>query len=284
MQSYQGIEPYIFISYSHKDMDKVIPIVERLDKDGYRIWYDEGITPIETWDDYIAGKIKQCEIMLTFISNNYIGSSNCMDELNYARKKNKKILRVHIEKNVVLPSGAEMRLERIQAVFRTDYKNEDDFFEKLYLAKDINMCGKAKDTIQMDHVIDKSEEQPDIVKENKNETGEKFSPMELLGFFMVFSAAILFVLANIILINSQVSGISRTQLWSDGLWWIEIIALPFFIGMIIAGITDSKGKKEIFDWKNFFEILLGAVILLMIAATVMIIINIVASWIIYLVH
>lgn len=46
LKLYEGGEPYIFISYSHKAMGKVIPIVERLYKDGYRLWYDEGIAPI----------------------------------------------------------------------------------------------------------------------------------------------------------------------------------------------------------------------------------------------
>lgn len=149
---YEGKEPYIFISYAHKDMDKVIPIVERLVKDGYRVWYDEGIAPIETWDDFIAGKVEECEIMLAFISNNYINSSNCMDELNYARDCDKKILRVHVEKNVDLPRGVKMRLNRIQAVFRTDYDNEDNFFEKLYLAKDISMCLKTKNNGEISNI------------------------------------------------------------------------------------------------------------------------------------
>ncbi len=146
VEMYTGNEPYIFISYSHKDTEKVMPIIERLDKDGYRLWYDEGIAPIETWDDFIAEKVMNCEIMLVFVSNDYVSSSNCVDELNFARSKNKKILRVQLEKNVDMPLGLQMRLDRIQAVFRTDYENEDDFFAKLYLARDISMCLKNENS------------------------------------------------------------------------------------------------------------------------------------------
>ena len=142
IKSYEGDEPFIFISYAHRDMEKVMPIVERLNNDGYRVWYDEGIAPIETWDDFIAQKVKNCEIMLALISDNYINSDNCMDELSYARDCKKKILRVYVDKNVELPDGAQMRLNRIQAVFRTDFDNEDEFFSKLYLAKDISVCRK----------------------------------------------------------------------------------------------------------------------------------------------
>lgn len=38
-------KPYIFISYAHRDSAKVINIIRRLMKDGYNVWYDEGIDP-----------------------------------------------------------------------------------------------------------------------------------------------------------------------------------------------------------------------------------------------
>ncbi|MBO4839226.1 MAG: toll/interleukin-1 receptor domain-containing protein [Lachnospiraceae bacterium] len=43
--SYEGGRPYIFISYAHKDCDKVIPVLEDLNRRGYRVWYDDGIEP-----------------------------------------------------------------------------------------------------------------------------------------------------------------------------------------------------------------------------------------------
>ena len=54
IRPYNGDEPYIFISYAHKDNSIVLPIVERMTQDGYRILYDEGITPGTEWDDEIA--------------------------------------------------------------------------------------------------------------------------------------------------------------------------------------------------------------------------------------
>jgi hypothetical protein len=43
--AYEGKEPYIFVSYAHKDSPAVFHIVEQLSARGYRIWYDEGIEP-----------------------------------------------------------------------------------------------------------------------------------------------------------------------------------------------------------------------------------------------
>lgn len=37
IRPYNGDEPYIFISYAHKDNAVVLPILERMVTDGYRI-------------------------------------------------------------------------------------------------------------------------------------------------------------------------------------------------------------------------------------------------------
>ena len=36
---------YIYISYSHRDTEKVLEIMNRLRGAGYNIWYDGGIDP-----------------------------------------------------------------------------------------------------------------------------------------------------------------------------------------------------------------------------------------------
>ena len=51
---YEGQEPFIFISYAHKNSDQVMPILEKLDEAGYRVWYDDGIAPGSEWPEYIA--------------------------------------------------------------------------------------------------------------------------------------------------------------------------------------------------------------------------------------
>ena len=35
--AYEGKEPFIFISYSHKDSDRVVPIIEGLQQRGFRV-------------------------------------------------------------------------------------------------------------------------------------------------------------------------------------------------------------------------------------------------------
>ncbi|MBR5188558.1 MAG: toll/interleukin-1 receptor domain-containing protein [Clostridia bacterium] len=128
--AYKGDLPYIFISYAHKDTDIVLPIIERLQKDGYRVWYDEGIASGSSWDIYISEHLDQSANILSFLSKSYIKSQNCRDELALARQKGKTMNLVYID-DVQLSPGLKMRYGRIQALF-LNKMSENEFFEKLY--------------------------------------------------------------------------------------------------------------------------------------------------------
>lgn len=131
---YKGSEPYIFISYAHRDSDRVWPIIEQLQRDGYRVWYDEGIDPGTEWDEFIAAHVENCGYFLAFLSPHYMASDNCKDELNFARDEDKNRLLIYLEE-VKLPAGMRMRLGRLQAIFWYTYTNEADAFAKLYEAE-----------------------------------------------------------------------------------------------------------------------------------------------------
>ena len=130
VKPYMGEKDFIFISYSHKNSNAVMEIIERLQKDGYRIWYDEGIDPGTEWDDYIAEKIEKSGYLIAFISNEYLESENCRDELNYARDLDKNRLLVYLT-DVRLTGGMAMRLNRLQAIHKYAYPSLDDFMNKL---------------------------------------------------------------------------------------------------------------------------------------------------------
>ena len=134
---YKGAEPYIFISYAHKDAQRVWPIIDRLIRDGYRVWYDEGIDPGTEWDEFIANHIEHCSCFLAFLSANYMASDNCKDELNFVRDLNKSRLLIYLESGVELPSGMRMRLGRLQAIHWYTYDNPADAFAKLYSAEEL---------------------------------------------------------------------------------------------------------------------------------------------------
>ena len=141
VEMYTGNEPYIFISYSHKDTDKVIPIIERLSKDSYRVWYDEGIPTTSRFNNVIAERIDRCEFMMLFISDNYIDSVYCNSELNFAEQEKKKLICIY-ENGVKLDPRFKMLKASLQGVEVSDVY-DDNFFEKLYISENISVCLKT---------------------------------------------------------------------------------------------------------------------------------------------
>ena len=139
LRSYQGSEPYAFISYSHKDKGEVFPVIRAMQENGYNVWFDEGITPASEWDDHIANRILNAEFFIAMLSPNYLESTNCMDELEFARSKDKKRLMIYL-KEATLPPGPEMRLSRQQAILKYRYPDISYFYDKLFHSDGIDIC------------------------------------------------------------------------------------------------------------------------------------------------
>lgn len=140
---YEGDEPYIFISYAHRDMDTVLPIIHQMRKDGYRVWYDEGIDPGSEWDENIASHLEKSRCFIAFMSENYLQSNNCKDEIFYARDLEMNCILVYID-DAKLKGGMAMRLNRLQALFYHKYQLKPLFFKRLYEAGVITTCGVKK--------------------------------------------------------------------------------------------------------------------------------------------
>ena len=132
-------KPYIFISYSHRDSDTIYEIIEKLNDCGYNVWYDGGISPGSEWDQNIASHVKGCTYFIAFVSQAYISSENCKDELNFARDMDKERLLVYLEE-VTLPDGLAMRMNRMQAIWWNKYasSNMDEAYDKLFSSQGLD--------------------------------------------------------------------------------------------------------------------------------------------------
>ena len=130
---------YIFISYSHKDSQRLHPLIKRMMDDGISIWYDNGIDPGTEWDENIAMHLRECSGIIAFLSDNYLESENCRDELNYARDLGKERLIIYLD-DVELPAGMAMRLNRLQAIHKYKYKDEGDFYSEFMKAPILKNC------------------------------------------------------------------------------------------------------------------------------------------------
>ena len=136
---YAGDKPYIFASYSHKDKQKVFSIIRILQSHGYRVWFDEGIDPGTEWDDNIATHLEAAGYLIPFFSKNYFESTNCKDELYFARELGLDILPVYLEDMELDPAYA-MRFGRKQALFFYKYTDKRQFLDKVDTAQDIDLC------------------------------------------------------------------------------------------------------------------------------------------------
>ena len=67
-------KPYVFISYSHKDRDRVLPILKTLYEAGWRIWYDEGLTIGDSYDETLEKHVRNCSAFLLFVTDNSLNS------------------------------------------------------------------------------------------------------------------------------------------------------------------------------------------------------------------
>ena len=96
-KAYNGDMPFIFLSYSHADSEKAMRMLAGLQDMGCRVWYDEGINAGSEWDENIASHVEECQVFIALISENYLNSANCRDELNFARDVDSNILLVYLD-------------------------------------------------------------------------------------------------------------------------------------------------------------------------------------------
>ncbi len=182
---YQGEEPYLFLSYSHRNADAAAEAIRWLKAAGFRVWYDEGVIPATEWDENIAQAIENCDYLIALISEAYLSSSNCLDELNYARDRNVSLLLIYLE-DVALPSGLAMRLGRLLAIHRYRYDNPAAFYSKVVRAKGIGICGDGRFEAEEE---EENDTDPDSLwPEEDGEDTRRGHPAAFRPFFLILLA------------------------------------------------------------------------------------------------
>lgn len=139
VKAYDGREPYIFISYSHKDSAKVLPCIEALCRRGFRVWYDNGIEAGSEWPEYIAERLDCCEAVIAFMSQNAQDSHNCRREIHFAIELKKQLLVVYLE-DFELSLGMRLQLGTLQALFKHKSASDEEFYDRLSRATLLEPC------------------------------------------------------------------------------------------------------------------------------------------------
>lgn len=140
MFAYEGSEPFVFVSYSHKDKSKVLPIIEGLQRRNFRVWYDEGIEVGFDWTESIAKHLNRSSCVLAFVSRNFDASHNCRREINFAIKKRKEPMVIYLEDEELLSDGMQMQLCPLHAIYLDNYANNESFLDVLSKAALLQPC------------------------------------------------------------------------------------------------------------------------------------------------
>ncbi len=120
---YSEDKPYIFVSYSHKNNDIVLSIIQRMQQDGYRVWFDDNIPAASRYSKVIAEHVEKCSYFIAFISSDYISSDWCRKEMDLAIDEKKKHLIVQLDE-IAFPTEWRMELNRSQKITSCDHTDE----------------------------------------------------------------------------------------------------------------------------------------------------------------
>jgi adenylate cyclase len=105
---------YVFVSYSHRDTDRVKSEIALLSAK-VSVWYDDAIVPGARWHEELASAIKHCSVFLFYITPDAVASEHCVRELSFAMEEARPILAVQLEETK-LSDGLRFSLNHIQAL------------------------------------------------------------------------------------------------------------------------------------------------------------------------
>lgn len=140
MGTYNGNEPYVFVSYCHADSEQVLPIIEGLQNRGFRVWYDEGIEVGIAWAKYVGERLEQCGCVLAYVTKNFDDSHNCWQELDFAMEEKKRIVAIKADGGRRLSAGMRMRLGSLQAMPFEKYGSVEKILDTLSQAVVLKPC------------------------------------------------------------------------------------------------------------------------------------------------
>lgn len=91
----------IFVSYAREDKPYCIRIIETLH--AHDVWYDQRLYAGQDWWKEILRRLDWCEIFIYLLSPDSIASLYCRREVEIARRLNRHIIPVLINKETILP-------------------------------------------------------------------------------------------------------------------------------------------------------------------------------------
>ena len=142
-EAYTGDEPYLFVSYSHRDTEKVYPILDRLYDKKYRIWYDESCENGNDFREELRRRIENCSAVLLFVSKASMGSPFCGMEIIVARENGKRLYPIYLEDADSVPPAFSILLSNT-------HHGTTDNMDKLIESLRRDLPAEAMDRLTLD--------------------------------------------------------------------------------------------------------------------------------------
>ena len=139
--AYNGDEPYIFVSYSHKDSELVFAEIKLLNELGYNVWYDEGIAPGNEWTEEIANALEGCALFIVFFTPNSAESDNVQNEIDFVLDDKKPCIAVHL-RETTLRGRTRLRLGMKQAIIKYTMLQEEYIYKLTSALERLGMKSK----------------------------------------------------------------------------------------------------------------------------------------------
>lgn len=139
------------MSYSHKDSNRVYPVLDALYDKKYRIWYDESCENGNDFRDELHVRIEAADAILVFVSQNSMASPFCGMEIIVARENGKRLYPIYLD-NVELPPA-------FQLLFANTHHSTADNLDKLVRAMVRDLPATAMDRLTKNNdVVERCED------------------------------------------------------------------------------------------------------------------------------
>ena len=93
---YTGNGPFIFVSYARADAEIAGRFIEEFARQGYRLWWDDGIMESGAFAETVMERIGACSVFLCFVSPEYRNARLCRNEFMFALSREKHIIPIRL--------------------------------------------------------------------------------------------------------------------------------------------------------------------------------------------
>jgi hypothetical protein len=111
--TFGACEPYVFLSYAHKNATFVELVTNMLKALKVNCWLDTRLQSGVVWDETLEEKIENCEIFIACVSEDYQNSKYCRRELKFADLLGKPIMPVSAEP-IFWGAGLRLMFQELQ--------------------------------------------------------------------------------------------------------------------------------------------------------------------------